>query len=71
MGYKWINDVLADLKSFAEANDLSLLADQLEQAAKVASVEAASLVERAPDMAHSHDRHIGSVSAGSGERDRA
>jgi len=39
MGHKWIIDVLADLKSFAEANDLVLLADQLEQTTNVASAE--------------------------------
>jgi len=42
MGHKWIIDVLADLKSFAQANDLTLLADQLEQTATVASAEITS-----------------------------
>ena len=42
MGHKWIIDVLADLKSFAQANDLALLADQLEQTANVALAEITS-----------------------------
>ncbi len=42
MGHKWIIDVLADLKSFAQANDLVLLADQLEQTATVAAAEITS-----------------------------
>lgn len=43
MGHKWIIDVLADLKSFAQLNDLPLLAAQLDQTALVASAEIASL----------------------------
>ena len=42
MGHKWIIDVLADLQSFAQANDLDLLAQQLEQTAEVALAELAS-----------------------------
>lgn len=38
----WILDVLADLKSFAVANDLSALAEQLEDTTLVAAAEIAS-----------------------------
>lgn len=41
MGNKWIIDVLADLKVFAEKNDLPLLADQLDRASEVAVDEIA------------------------------
>jgi len=38
----WILDVLADLKTFAHANGLSALAEQLEDTALVAAAEIAS-----------------------------
>ena len=37
----WIIDVLADLRRFAEANDLPLLAEQLDDTALVATAEIA------------------------------
>lgn len=40
-GQRWIIDVLADLKAFAEQNDLPLLAAQLGETALVAQVEIA------------------------------
>lgn len=43
MGRKWIIDVLADLRAFAETNDLPLLAAELRQAAVVAEGELASV----------------------------
>lgn len=39
MGNDWIIDVLADLKSFAKANDLPALAGQLDETVLVASTE--------------------------------
>ena len=71
MGHKWIIDVLADLRSFAQANDLALLADQLDQATKVAAAEVASTVEGASYSTRAHDGHIGSVSEGPGRRECA
>ena len=68
MGHKWIIDVLADLQSFAEANDLTLLADHLDQSVKVASAEIDSTNEGAPFAVHGHDRHIGSISPEPGNR---
>ena len=62
MGHKWIIDVLADLKSFAQANDLVLLADQLEQTANVASAEISSNSAGIPLSAvRNDDENIGSV----------
>ena len=61
MGHKWIIDVLADLRSFAQENDLDLLADQLAQAAKVASAEIASTSEGASFVVAGEDDKIGSV----------
>ena len=62
MGHKWIIDVLADLKSFAQANDLALLADQLEQTTNVAAAEIASnSAGMPPNAARSDDTQVGSV----------
>ncbi len=45
MGYDWIFDVLADLKSFAEANNMPALAAKADEALKVAKDEIAGLTE--------------------------
>ena len=42
MGHDWIIDVLTDLKTFAKANDLKALADQLDDTQLVAKAEIAS-----------------------------
>lgn len=39
MGQKWIIDVIADLRDFADLNALPLLASQLEVTASVAKAE--------------------------------
>jgi hypothetical protein len=48
----WILDVLADLRSFAEANDLPLLAEQLDDTALIATAEFASRNERSARRGH-------------------
>ena len=58
MGHKWIIDVLADLKSFAQANDLVALADQLEQTTSVASVEISSISQ---EVMRADEKHIRQV----------
>jgi hypothetical protein len=63
MGHKWIIDVLADLKSFAQQNELILLADKLEQATNVATAEIASMVEGAPYSVRGDESQNGSVSS--------
>lgn len=71
MGHKWIIDVLADLKSFAQQNDLSLLAVQLEETALVASAEISSLPEGTPDMARGDRAETRSIFASTGASRRA
>jgi hypothetical protein len=48
MGQRWIIDVLADLKTFAQSNDLPLLARQLDDCARVAAGEIAETSGGAP-----------------------
>ena len=48
----WILDVLADLKTFAAANGLSALAEQLDDTSLIAAVELASLGEEARTIAN-------------------
>ena len=43
----WILDVLADLKSFATANGMNALAEQLDDATIIAAAEIASEAEKA------------------------
>lgn len=45
MGRNWIIDVIADLQSFAEQNELPMLADELTKARTVASVELSATTE--------------------------
>jgi hypothetical protein len=45
MGQIWIINVLTDLKTFASRNDLPLLAQQLEDCARVARVEISEMPE--------------------------
>jgi hypothetical protein len=51
VGNNWIIDVLTDLRTFAQKNDLPLLAVQLEETALVGKAEIAQLVDRAPTLA--------------------
>ena len=59
----WILDVLTDLKTFARANDLTALAEQLDDTAIVAMAEIAALREkqyrRIHDGEHGVGTHIG------------
>lgn len=43
MRYEWILDVLADLRAFARANGLLLLAERLDEAAAAATDEIAGI----------------------------
>ncbi|MEN8841012.1 MAG: hypothetical protein ABF288_07835 [Octadecabacter sp.] len=52
MGQKWIIDVIADLRDFAERNGLPLLANQLEVTASVAQTEIATRLDGAAPAAH-------------------
>ena len=59
----WILDVLSDLKSFATANDLPVLAEQLDDTAIVALAEIAALHEKVQDNADGDD-HISRANIG-------
>lgn len=58
MGQKWIIDVIADLRVFADQNGLPLLAHQLDAASAVAQVELASVLEGAPRAANGNDSQL-------------
>jgi hypothetical protein len=45
MRHGWIIDVLADLKTFAQGNNLPLLARHLEDTALIAAIETSQLVD--------------------------
>jgi uncharacterized protein (DUF2345 family) len=47
MGQKWIIDVIADLRTFADQNGLPLLANQLDVTSTVAQEELAAISEEA------------------------
>ena len=51
----WILDVLADLRSFAQANDLPKLAEQLDDTALIATAEFATRDERSAKRGHGND----------------
>ena len=46
----WILDVIADLKTFAQANDLPFLAVSLNDALRVAQIELASRPAKDPSL---------------------
>lgn len=48
MNYDWILDVLNDLKTFAAANGLKALAENLDDASLIAASEISRLSETAP-----------------------
>ncbi|WP_299968322.1 hypothetical protein [uncultured Roseobacter sp.] len=59
----WILDVLTDLKTFATANDLPVLAEQLDDTAIVALAEIAALHERTQGTTDGDD-HLGRADFG-------
>ncbi len=70
MGQKWIIEVLADLRAFADQNGLPLLAQQLEATTMVARAEIASIPEGAPLAANVNagQPEATTTGAGSGHR---
>lgn len=71
MGHNWIIDVLADLKAFAQENDLALLAGQLDEAALIARAEIASMAAIAPNSVRGDVVDFGRVSRAAGASGRA
>lgn len=53
---EWILDVLTDLRQFADANNLPLLAEQLDDTAIIATAEITTRDERASQRIH-EDEH--------------
>ena len=61
MGNDWIVGVLADLKNFAQKNDLPLLADHLDETSEVAKAEIAQISKRAPMPVRGDCAETGSI----------
>ena len=55
MGQKWIIDVIADLRTFADQNGLPLLAAQLDITSGIAKSEIAAMLEGAPSAANRNE----------------
>jgi len=55
MGHQWIIDVLVDLKSFAQQNELPHLADDLARVAAVADAEINPNKRGAPQVVRCED----------------
>lgn len=64
----WILDVLADLRAFAQENDLPKLVAQLEDTSLVAAVELASTETGALQALRGNAGHAGQVLRPYGER---
>lgn len=71
MQHDWILDVLADLKTFATANGLPALAEQLEDTRLVAMAEVASALEGAEIGLRGTDATIGTNTYAAGSIRRA
>ncbi len=67
----WILDVLADLKSFASANGLGALAEQLDDTTLIAAAEIASQKEEARAQLNGDQGRSGPNIAGLGRHQRA
>lgn len=62
MGHNWIIDVIADLKSFADKNDLPVLASELDAVSLVAKAEITSSFEGAPTSVRGEQTVSGRIS---------
>ena len=62
----WILDVLADLKTFARANELVALAEQLDDTSIVAMPEIAALREKQYRRTHDGEHGVGTHIGGTG-----
>ena len=58
MGQKWIIDVIADLRAFADQNGLPLLAAQLDITSGVAQQEITAMLEGAPPAANTNESQL-------------
>ena len=71
MNYTWILDVLTDLRSFAQTNGLTALAEQLADTSLVAAAEIAQSTSQAPGGAGMHANEAGGLHFGFTVRDNA
>ncbi|MGR3565982.1 MAG: hypothetical protein ACU0FH_07510 [Heliomarina sp.] len=71
MQNEWILDVLADLKTFAVANELAALAEQLDDTTMIAASELASKEKETRVHINGEPSRIGPDSRRSGENRRA
>lgn len=62
MKHEWILDVLADLETFAQANDLTALAEQLDETRSIATSEIISASDMAGLVVHGDDSSTGTHS---------
>lgn len=62
----WILDVLTDLKTFARANNMPILAEQLDDSAIVAMAEIAAMKELNHAQRHDGDAAVGTYIGGAG-----
>ena len=67
----WILDVLADLKSFADANGLPALAEQLDDTTLIAASEIAAKAQEAINRTNGEQRQFGSDHRTIGRHQRA
>lgn len=64
MQYTWILDVLTDLRTFAQANGLPGLAEQLDDTSLVAAAEIAQTMGLAPGGAGLHADEVARLHCG-------
>lgn len=62
----WILDVLTDLKTFARANNMPILAEQLDDSAIVAMAEIAAMKDMNNAQRHDGDAAVGNHFGGAG-----
>jgi hypothetical protein len=68
---KWILDVLTDLKAFALANDLGVLAGQLDDTTLIAATEIASQAEKVREEGNASSSRSGHGTGGFGRHGHA
>jgi len=62
----WILDVLTDIKTFARANNMPILAEQLDDAAIVAMTAIAAMKDKHNAQHHDGEAAVGTYFGGAG-----
>ena len=68
---RWILDVLMDLKAFALANDLEVLAEQLDDTTLIAATEIASQAKKVREESNASSSRSGQDTGGLGRHGHA